>query len=222
MEVAERRRDERFASDRQTACQPLSGRGDAAWTATVRNISRTGIALALSRRFERGTLLSVQLDSPAGTGARRMFARVVHVRAEADGNWVMGCAFAGQLDADELTYFQVERRRPEDLDCRTWVRFDCDIPAEAWVLRDGQAEPMAIRVINVLPGGLGLLAPQAVATGTFLRLELPGEEGESTRLVQVRVIQSLNKDDQNWILGCELAAEIGDDEPQALASETPA
>jgi hypothetical protein len=203
----------------ETACQPVSARGEEAWPATIQDISRTGIALVLDRRFERGTLLSVQLEDRARSFGRTMFARVVHVRLHEDRAWLHGCAFAGELEEDELSYFHAERRRPTDLDCRAWVRFDCDVPATAWLLGPNQGESMPVRVQNVAPGGVGILAPAAPPTGTCLRLEWSGNEVRPPRPVEVRVIQAASQGSNGWLLGCELVAEIDAAELNALRGE---
>src|SRR5437868_5613632 len=107
--AADRRRAERFATDVETACQPVGPLGGSAWPARIQNVSQTGLALVSDRRFERGTLLSVDLEDPEGGAARTVLARVVHVRAQEDGLWFMGCAFASELEAEELKQLHAER-----------------------------------------------------------------------------------------------------------------
>src|SRR5260370_33219480 len=54
---------EREACELQTSCQPLAARSsqDIRWRAAIRDISEGGVGLVLVRRFERGTVLAVQL-----------------------------------------------------------------------------------------------------------------------------------------------------------------
>jgi hypothetical protein len=62
--------------------------------------SAGGIALILTRPFERGTILIVELAcNPVET---RRIIEVVHVAPEPDGRWVIGCVFASPLAEDEL------------------------------------------------------------------------------------------------------------------------
>jgi hypothetical protein len=200
----------------ETACQPVSARGEEAWPATIHDISRTGIALVLDRRFERGTLLSVQLENKARSFGRTIFARVVHIQLQEDKAWLHGCAFAGELDEDEFSYLHAERGRPTDPDCRAWVRFNCDVPATAWLVGPNQGESMPVRVLDVAPDRMAVLAPAAPPTGTRLRLEWSGSEGRPQRPVEVRVIQAASQGGDGWLLGCDLVAQIDAAELNAL------
>src|SRR5436305_9060069 len=107
---AERRRTDRLAVDLETVCQPITGGGDAQWPGKVRNLSRNGIAVALKRRFERGALLAFQLEDRQRAVERRVYARVIHTRAEGKDTWVLGCVLAGELSDDELRLFQADPR----------------------------------------------------------------------------------------------------------------
>jgi hypothetical protein len=67
--------------------------GDAGyrWSAQVRNVSAQGVALLISRRFELGTVLSVELEATRESPSRTLLARVVRLRPQADGKWEVGC-----------------------------------------------------------------------------------------------------------------------------------
>src|SRR5690242_3786694 len=58
---AERRASVRYRSGITGSCQTLSVLREAAWEATVRDISSGGIGLLLERRFEPGVLLALEL-----------------------------------------------------------------------------------------------------------------------------------------------------------------
>jgi PilZ domain len=118
----ERRRAERLRADLEAVCQPITGGGDAQWAGKVRNISRTGIAVALKRRFERGALLAFQLEDRERAIERRVFARVIHTRAESKDTWVLGCVLAGELSDEELRQFQADRPCPAEADHRAGER----------------------------------------------------------------------------------------------------
>src|SRR5437588_3622509 len=95
---------ERFASDIRTACQPIAARAaqDLKWAASVRNVSLGGIALQLSRRFERGAGLAVEVPEPGSDQTYTVFAKVIRVTPQEDGSWLHGCAFVGELSEDGL------------------------------------------------------------------------------------------------------------------------
>jgi hypothetical protein len=80
---------------------------------------------------------------------------------------------------------------------------------------------MEVRVVNVAPGGMGLLAPSAPETGTCLRLEWSATAGKPRRSLEVRVLQAASQDGGGWLLGCELAAQVDAADLQALREGTP-
>ncbi|SRR5581483_3581515 len=99
---AERRASVRFQSNAKGHCQSLSLQRESAWEAVVRDISCTGIGLSLPRRFERGTLLTIELTDTTGGQTHLLLARVVHSTAQPEGNWLVGCALTSSLTDDEV------------------------------------------------------------------------------------------------------------------------
>lgn len=101
---AELRVYERFACDLAAACLPPSDwkRGGTKWTARVRDVSAGGVCLVLGRRFERGAGLAIELPGPDPASPNTLLARVMNVRAENDGTWVLGCALVSPLSDEEL------------------------------------------------------------------------------------------------------------------------
>jgi hypothetical protein len=74
----------------------------AAWPVTIRDIGAGGFQLLLSRRFEPGTLLVVDVHDGQGQATRMILARVVRVTSLARGRWVLGCAFTVPMTPDDL------------------------------------------------------------------------------------------------------------------------
>ncbi len=96
---------DRHACELPGRCQPTASQGQSAeplWTATVVDISRGGIRLRLRRRFERGSILTIELKGANATQCCTAVGKVVHVRANGNGFWIMGCQFFGPLGDDEL------------------------------------------------------------------------------------------------------------------------
>lgn len=66
----------------------------------IRNISAGGFAIQTKRPLDVSTLLSVALPDPNGP-PRPTLSRVIHVAAQGDGTWLLGCTFVTELsDAD--------------------------------------------------------------------------------------------------------------------------
>ena len=84
-------------------CRPIARAEINSWSARAVDISTRGLALILARRFEKGTILSVYLESTDGETARTVILRVVHAAKQKDGAWQLGCSFAKELsEAVEL------------------------------------------------------------------------------------------------------------------------
>jgi serine/threonine protein kinase len=72
------------------------------WPGTVHDIGPRGLGLVMPRRFERGTAIRVEVEGGGEQPARRLAARVAHVRPEALGHWFHGCVFADPLSDQAL------------------------------------------------------------------------------------------------------------------------
>jgi hypothetical protein len=102
--AAQDRRDGRRSACRlEGQCRPVQNpQLAAAWPATLLDISCGGFQLLLSRRFEPGTLLVVDVHDPAGQATRMLVARVVRVSMLTRGRWIHGCAFSVPLTPEDL------------------------------------------------------------------------------------------------------------------------
>jgi len=93
---------ESFSSD--NSCRPITAPQKEAWTAIVRDLAIGGVGIVVPRRFELGTLLTVDLEDAARTTKRTLVVRVVHITQETPNSWLLGCAFTSQMtEADLLT-----------------------------------------------------------------------------------------------------------------------
>jgi hypothetical protein len=88
----------------ETTCQPIAARSDhdMAWPAKIRDMSLLGVGLVLSRRFERGAGLAIDIPETPSAPADTLLVRVVHATAQPDGKWLLGCTFVSPLSEDEL------------------------------------------------------------------------------------------------------------------------
>jgi hypothetical protein len=98
----DRRAAVRYACELETSCRSVAGSREVPWPARVRDISLTGICILVSRRFEPGTLLAVDLQNAAAELPSTLIGRVVRVNRQADGDWALGCVFATPLSEEEL------------------------------------------------------------------------------------------------------------------------
>lgn len=101
--LTRRRRDTRYPCSLKGQCRP-SGHAfsTGVWPVNVRDISVSGIALVLSRRFEPGTILVVELLDQKEQVSQIFLVRVARVEQLADRAWLLGCTLARRLDENEL------------------------------------------------------------------------------------------------------------------------
>ena len=103
---SERRAWVRYRCELESYCKPItsatSSNREMGWIAAVRDISAGGIGLTLGRRYERGTVLLLEVRSPHEGCTLNLPVRVVHATAESPGRWIVGCAFARPLSEAEL------------------------------------------------------------------------------------------------------------------------
>ena len=87
-----------------TTCQPATAQdgNELRWSATIIDISQGGVRLQLQRRFERGTPLAVELPGDDQHDSSVVFVKVVHIHAQPDGTWALGCKFISDLSEDEV------------------------------------------------------------------------------------------------------------------------
>ena len=98
----ERRAWVRYSCDLEASCIPADEDPEILWPARVVNISCGGAGLLLSRRFEPGTLLQVELQIPKKGFSRPLLVQVLHVTGHEYGGWLVGCTFTQPLAEDEL------------------------------------------------------------------------------------------------------------------------
>jgi hypothetical protein len=103
----------RHAATGKVSCHPACGRNGELWSGTLRDISRTGIGLLLPRRWEKGTILLLKLDSVRGGGPRTLCACVIHSTPHPEEGYVVGCSHGGELSEDEIQAFAEENELPQ-------------------------------------------------------------------------------------------------------------
>ena len=76
-----------------------TGRG---WAATINDVSAGGVSLVVDHSFSPDALLNIKLMNAEGVCMCSLRVRVVHAYHRPEGDWLIGCALAIKLKADEL------------------------------------------------------------------------------------------------------------------------
>lgn len=82
-------------------CRSVAAVKDDPWPARVRDLSSGSIGLILTRRFEPGTLLVIELEKKTANLSHTLVGRVVHATAQTNG-WMIGCTLANKIAEDDL------------------------------------------------------------------------------------------------------------------------
>lgn len=83
-------------------CRSVAAVKDDPWPARVRDLSSGSIGLLLTRRFEPGTLLVIELEKKAQSLSHTLVGRVVHATQYSAGGWMVGCTLANKIAEDDL------------------------------------------------------------------------------------------------------------------------
>jgi hypothetical protein len=112
--VPERRKHGRLPCEFSIACRPYIGGENLQWNGLALDISCGGIGMVAERRFERGTILKIEVQGKHDGPPSLLMARVVRVGANADGKWVLGCQFPTEMDESDVREFLQECRRCDE------------------------------------------------------------------------------------------------------------
>lgn len=99
----ERRAAIRHSCGLEAHCQPIALVRGAPWPVLVRDISSSGVALIFEYPLPPGTFIALDLPGLTRKRTQRpLRVQVVRVHSEWDGNWLLGCAFAEELNLQEV------------------------------------------------------------------------------------------------------------------------
>jgi hypothetical protein len=96
---------ERRTSTRQAfQCEAMYRTDEQIGTATICDVSPTGVGLMLPRRVGPGEHLTVELPDWTRTFWRLKILHVVHVTPRGSDQWLVGCTFAKHLSDQDLQH----------------------------------------------------------------------------------------------------------------------
>jgi hypothetical protein len=179
----------------------------------VRNISRGGINLVLSRSFRPGELLSVALP---GNGEDTEVLACVMRCDEVAGAWQLGCTFATQLSDDDLRRFGARAARTSPPDQRTWERFPCQAQAAFTVVRSKEPAARPVSVVNISAGGIALQVTSPLSIGELLSVELRRSEGQPVLTTLASVVRTTTERTGGHIVGCNFIHHLPEEQIRQL------
>jgi c-di-GMP-binding flagellar brake protein YcgR len=205
----------RYAANLDVRCEPINEQSETAISASISDLSRGGIQLIASRRFEPGSLLSIDLPAADDRKALSVLACVVRTHPVGESDWSMGCRFASELDEQQLQAFGAERLRPDSPDARGWSRFPCDARACYQRVNHSDQAHHAARVLNISVGGMALLTTEPIELGELLSTQLHDLQDKPIVNILACVVHA-QKIAQGYLLGCNFIRELNDQDVRAL------
>jgi hypothetical protein len=236
-----RRISDRFNCDLPTHCHPIGFPEGSRLRVRLRNISRAGANLTLDRSLPPGTILRLELPGNGSAAGRDLvpdghadiadienleepsplaatftsstvLACVVHAVRQPSGEWQLGCTFVNQLRDDDLIPFGARLERPSGPEQRRWVRFPCNFDIHYRIIKVAEGEAQTALVLDISVSGIGLAAPEPVAGGTLLSLELPMPPGGAPFRMLACVVRTGQQQDGRWMLGCNFIRQLQENE----------
>jgi PilZ domain len=186
---------ERHPCDIPARCHPASlhDMKDEGWEGAILDISQGGIRIHLRRRFERGTALAVELPGERGE-TFTVFVKVVHLRSDENGAWILGCKFVSDLSDDEVQRLIASQSRVNGstnrIDTPVVDRFLSHVQIE---FESERGESVVCIVNRLLIAKSGALAP-----GRKLRIHGRTSDG-ANRSFDIEVV-ALRQDGIGWRL----------------------
>jgi hypothetical protein len=205
----------RHAADAETRLTPAAAAA-APLAARIQDVSRGGVKLLVSQRFEPGDLLSVELPAAEGRPPAAVLACVVHARPQAADEWALGCRFSAELSDDDLAAFGgASTTRSALPDSRAWSRFPCDVTAAYYLVPDGEGALRHAQVLNVSADGVGLFVREAIPVGTLLSADLHAPGGGKVVSILACVVHVTERPDGR-VLGCTFIRQLDEATLRAL------
>ena len=200
----------------ETKVTPAAGAAEPSLRASILDVSSDGVKLVVGRAFEQGDLLTMELPSPVGEPSVSVLACVVHVQAEGDAEWVLGCRFSAELNDADLAAFGAVRTKPAESDGRNWSRFPCEIKAVYQIIPDEEDVRREAKVLNISAGGVAMLVEHDVNAGALLSAELHAPGGQTVVTILACVVHVIVHSEHERVLGCNFIQALSENDLKAL------
>jgi c-di-GMP-binding flagellar brake protein YcgR len=212
---AERRVWLRYVANLSIRCEQVNGEADAGVLASVCDLSRGGMQMIAPRRFEPGSMISVELPAAREDRSLAVLACVIRTQPHGESDWLMGCRFASELNEQQLQAFGAARARPKEPDARGWARFPCEAKAFFQRVTSPDQAHLAARLLNISVGGMAILTQEEVVLGELLNTELHDPNDQLLVTILACVVHS-QKIADGHLLGCNFIRELTDEDIRAL------
>ena len=179
----------------RASLEPSHGSEATGTSVTLIDLSREGAQLSVPYKLELDSQIRLRLANQEAGLDEPIDAVVRWVRPEEPDGYIVGCEFRAPLSVEAIEGLMLIGCLDDEKPAREPARGE----VTAW--RESTPEPFTARLVDLSPGGISLLSPEAVQSGERIRLcgSKPNHASEFL-LVEVRWCAEMDK---GFILGCE-------------------
>lgn len=210
----ERRAHTRHAVDVETTCYFLADGSEV--RARIRNVSRSGVNLAVPMGVPEGTMVRVQLPGPADNPHTTVLACVTNARELLENQWVLGCVFSLEMSDAEMRMLGGENKLASPDDQRAWVRFPTRGTIEYRQLPAESGDSRSAELVDLSPGGLGLIVGESLEPGDAITVNLRRQNNQPDRQMLACVVYMAERTDGKRAIGCNFLHELSERELKEL------
>jgi hypothetical protein len=124
-----------------------------------------------------------------------------------------------------MTAFILNRRpltdvAPKGAGCRVYERHDCNLATTCQPIaaRSDRDLVWSATIRDISEGGVGLVLGRRFERGTGLAIELPGDDGRSSRTLLAKVVHTTAMAGNKWLLGCCFISRLSPDDVQLVVA----
>jgi hypothetical protein len=209
----ERRAHPRHATNIETICQPVSDPTEL--PVRILDVSQGGIRLRVGKAIREGTMIRVDLPKLTGP-ATAVLACVMHTHQVGQSEWDVGCNFCLELSDDEIHAFGGEKTPTANSDARAWVRHPARGTVDYRPLPGTEGPPDTAELVDLSPGGVGLLTDAPIEPGTALLVSLKRLDDKPDRQMLACVVYQTEREDGKYAVGCNFLHRLNEMDVEEL------
>jgi len=210
----ERRAHVRHPVDVETTCHFLADGREI--RARIRDVSHSGVNLAIPHAVPEGTMVRVQLPGPADAPHTTVLACVTNTRELLENQWTIGCMFSLEMSDAEMRHLGGENKLSSADDQRAWVRYPSQGTVEYRLLPAEEGDSRTADLVDLSPGGLGLIVTEPLEPGDAITVNLKRQNNQPDRSMLACVVYMAERPDGKRAVGCNFLHELSERELREL------
>jgi hypothetical protein len=186
---------------------------EARWDIAVQNVSEDRIEMTAEQPFRPGVFLAVDLPDARNRGKLSLLRVTQSQPCPGKSIHLIEGIFVKRLPAEDVAALRLKLRSTQ----KSKTRMPGRLKTCCRRIRVSQEGPWLMTTSNISARGIGLVADQCIARGTFLTIELPAINRRHLRPKLVRVTHARQTNgDGPWLVGGVFLKHLSEDELRVL------